>query len=539
MYSLIPIGQSSIWHLDGGLHNPHLVKQNPSAPYTCCNMSSKNPRKMTTIKLLHTQSFLVFIILNLLISHTTAQSSNMGSNCQPVNSYFCNIENYQTVSPFTNILGHDSLDKALAKINTYTFLLGVPHCVQKIQLFLCSLHVPICLSTSDIPNNVLDTSRRPYLLPCKEICEEAKRCDLLLELFNSSWPDAWNCDNFNSTKVDKMCVINNQENQTAHHQSIIPRLDPLYPINGTSLVELSMIPNSTYENASVCGHDLFDCRSLDPKKPVCIDPKFVCDGNQDCRSGGVTSSMDEADCDQTCKEGQIFCDRRCILRQDVCNGIPDCISGEDEQNCIDNPTTIIQSILCVLVMISAIYVLVRFYRMSRDFDEKNQSYGSSRDVEDLSNHTQTYGSHKIPSLISQEREERRAIPLPPSPIYPPLTPSRHCPVYGEPLLHSCRESSYQAPSMIARSDYDREIPGGYSGASSIYDSSYAPAFKLATVQNYGPAFKSATVQSYPPSAVPLPPLTPPAPPPTPALDKSGSRNLYENMDDDNDSIILT
>uniref|UniRef100_A0A6G1S8T4 Atrial natriuretic peptide-converting enzyme n=1 Tax=Aceria tosichella TaxID=561515 RepID=A0A6G1S8T4_9ACAR len=463
------------------------------------------------IKLLHAQS--VLLILMLFISQTLTQSQN----CQSTESFFCQIKNYHTVQPFNNTLGHTTLDEAKSSLHKYGFFLNLPHCFPKVQLFLCSLYFPVCVTSPDMSTR--------FLLPCRNICEEAKECEpQLRSAMNSSWPPEWDCTKFEYYGGDhKLCVIDNQKEsgggggggggdylshpsrsptQLTSPGTDIPRLnDPQVDTQRTLIAS----PESQYikpDNTTVCDEGFFDCRLTNPLRPVCIEVKYVCDGKKDCYHAerDPNEGADEAECKERCDEGQLFCDDKCINRHDICNGKVDCSSGVDEQDCIDNLTGIIQSILCIFVMVSAVYVLVRFFRVVNDLEHKEESYDTSRS--NVVNPSPTPEMIVGPELIKNPNAINSKGP------YEDLLTRQ----IFHPPLHSFPEPLYQEPSILTtRSDaYERIIPGGYSASSSVY------AFESNFEQS-----KSLT--------------TPPAPPPTPSLDLSSSpfmrSNFYENMED--------
>ena len=63
----------------------------------------------------------------------------------------------------------------------------------------------------------------------------------------------------------------------------------------------------------------------------CIPQSLVCDGDPDCFSG-----EDETDCPPLiCSDDKFKCieHRQCVSKQYRCDGVADCIDSSDEQDC--------------------------------------------------------------------------------------------------------------------------------------------------------------------------------------------------------------
>lgn len=428
----------------------------------------------STTTLSSATSAITCIVTFLLLLITTHQVESYLNEeplkCQSTDSFLCNIDNYKTVLPFSNSLGHTDLNKAKSELHSYAFVFE--SCREKIQLFLCSLYFPVCAPGPE--------DRIVKLSPCKEICVEALQCQPFLDKVpNMSWPIKWSCDNFLSHEDDKLCVINNnhQDNQSFATRS--PGVNMVDVPESMVTEQPSRTLNSTTEIGS-CEPGWFDCQSNDPKKPFCIMQQYVCDGRKDCltQDGDETNEgIDEQDCKNKCEDGQLYCDDKCISRYDICNGKVDCSSGIDEIDCYDNLTGLIQSILCISVMFLAVYIFIRFYNVDSG-QHKEITCDRVEQNDDVS---------PIGEILSIQQQQQQFEPM------------------------------YQEPSIMTKSDYERVNAGGYSGASSVYE---AYNFYLLN-DTKEPSMPSHTLPMPPPTR-PAPPHTPPAPPPTPAP----SRGIY-------------
>lgn len=416
---------------------------------------------------------------------------NIEQKCQPLDSPFCNIPSYLTVQPFNNTLGHTSLNDALAELHKYAYLLSKDPCKDKIQLFLCSLYAPVCVSA-----NTWDS----LLLPCRDDCEEAKRyCSDDLVLTKSNWPDEWDCRKFNYQSDDKLCVINNAKNESRTlalpPSQAIPQT-PLLPLNIDDKRPLlstdTLIP---HDNDTLCADDFFDCKIRDPEKnmnALCIDRRWVCDGKKDCIIEGLSpEGLDEDGCEQHCADGLLFCDGKCIPKSSLCNGKVDCSSGFDEQECYDYLTGLIQSILCIFALFSAIYLLVRFFRID---DEENKVEYAPPPV---------YQQEQVPQPQLQPPHYQATVHLHHHHLHH-HEPEPDNDVKEYVINQRCPELIYQELTYSNKSDYERLNIGGYSGASSVYAYSYhQPLNQTYQLNNTTPAPPPPTPnQTNPPTPVP-------------------------------------
>lgn len=85
--------------------------------------------------------------------------------------------------------------------------------------------------------------------------------------------------------------------------------------------------NQSLEHHS-CEEDDWHCQSSDR----CIHKNWICDGTPDCPDGS-----DEINCTSHCSADEIICKptRRCLPRSARCNGVVDCPDHSDELKCLD------------------------------------------------------------------------------------------------------------------------------------------------------------------------------------------------------------
>lgn len=93
---------------------------------------------------------------------------------------------------------------------------------------------------------------------------------------------------------------------------------------GTSCIK-STAPSKAGEILRItCANSDFSCASNDQ----CVDPKFVCDGQNDCSDGSDERELPEGPCPIRC---DFKCDgSRCIEKHQLCDGSIDCIDESDE-----------------------------------------------------------------------------------------------------------------------------------------------------------------------------------------------------------------
>lgn len=278
--------------------------------------------------------------------------------CQATNSFVCNINNYTTMLPFQNSLGHSTIEAATAELNQYAIL--AQNCPPNVRLFLCSLFLPVCVANYT-------------LKPCREICEETDNCISNNDRnLNMKFNMRWKCEDFSPNARGEICVFNQarsgQENEPPRQPELTDssvELTVSTPPPSLSSIDANVTSLSAIEQyVSPCDKEMFDCRL--PDRVMCLDATYVCDGSSDCRAPDDNTTIftaDEIVCAHKCPGNLHYCDDRCMISENICNGKVDCISGLDEQGC--NYWSEPISIFCLFIIVVALlfivtWIIVRF-----------------------------------------------------------------------------------------------------------------------------------------------------------------------------------
>ncbi|CAL4186659.1 unnamed protein product, partial [Meganyctiphanes norvegica] len=211
--------------------------------------------------------------------------------CEPINIPMCKDLPYNATS-MPNLLGHRSQEDAGMELHQFFPLVKV-QCSPDLKLFLCSVYVPVCGSTS--------TS----ISPTKSLCESAKSgCESLMNRFGFSWPSSLNCDLFPS-------LVKETERSSQQSIASINRnmhiCEPIHislcqdlPYNATSMPNL--LGHSSQEEAGLEVHQFFplvkyqcspdlklflcsvytpscdtDVNHLPPSRNMCLSARSGCD----------------------------------------------------------------------------------------------------------------------------------------------------------------------------------------------------------------------------------------------------------------------
>ncbi|XP_063847406.1 frizzled-1-like [Scylla paramamosain] len=114
---------------------------------------------------------------------TTTPPPPLRGRCEPITVTLCkDIQYNTTIMP--NLLNHHTQEEAGMEVHQFFPLVRV-QCSPDLQLFLCSVYVPVC--------TILD---RP-LPPCRHLCLSAKDgCEDLMNKFGFQWPESLDCNKF-------------------------------------------------------------------------------------------------------------------------------------------------------------------------------------------------------------------------------------------------------------------------------------------------------------------------------------------------------
>ena len=133
--------------------------------------------------------------------------------CEPVTVPLCEGMYNETVYP--NILGHRNQEEAGLEVHQFFPLVKV-NCSQFLQVFLCTVYVPMCSKHG----------LKLVIGPCRSLCEYARSgCLPLIRRFGFSWPDVLKCEKF-PRKGDGVC-FGSPSSQTKEVTGIYPISFPL------------------------------------------------------------------------------------------------------------------------------------------------------------------------------------------------------------------------------------------------------------------------------------------------------------------------
>ena len=159
--------------------------------------------------------WLLLAARSLLVTASIAESgSGKEVKCEPIKLELCNQYN-STGMP--NFMGHQLQGDAKAGLETFLPLIQYG-CSSELLFFLCSVHVPMCVS---LPPTRQNTEPAHTLIgPCRPLCQRVKdSCLRILENFNFPWPEALNCDKFPPANNHSHMCMDGGSNRSKSSQS--------------------------------------------------------------------------------------------------------------------------------------------------------------------------------------------------------------------------------------------------------------------------------------------------------------------------------
>lgn len=148
---------------------------------------------------------LLLIIVLRLGRASISVASHEQLRCEPIKLEHCtHYKNYETTG-MPNLLGHQLQGDAKANLETFMPLIQYG-CSPDLQFFLCSVHVPMCVSLPPTSDSKEPTHQ--LIGPCRPLCQRVKRdCIKILQNFKLPWPKTLNCSRFPpANNHEHMCM---------------------------------------------------------------------------------------------------------------------------------------------------------------------------------------------------------------------------------------------------------------------------------------------------------------------------------------------
>ena len=129
---------------------------------------------------------LLVMTMSALVSVIHGQES---LQCEPIKLELCTQYN---LTGMPNLMGHQLQGDAKAGLETFLPLIQFG-CSPDLLFFLCSVHVPMCVSLPATSQG--SPSANTLIGPCRPLCERVKSsCQHILHNFKLDWPAALACD---------------------------------------------------------------------------------------------------------------------------------------------------------------------------------------------------------------------------------------------------------------------------------------------------------------------------------------------------------
>jgi len=146
----------------------------------------------------------VGVWLGILLVVNAASGLITDLKCEPIQIDICGRLGYkQTGLP--NLMGHQLQSDAKASLETFYILIEY-NCAPDLLFFLCSVHVPMCVSLPPTPQSKLP--QHQLIGPCRPMCERVKSsCYPILQQVSLPWPESLECSRFPpENSLDQMCM---------------------------------------------------------------------------------------------------------------------------------------------------------------------------------------------------------------------------------------------------------------------------------------------------------------------------------------------
>jgi len=119
--------------------------------------------------------------------------------CEPMKIDICQRDDFYNTTGFPNFAGHKVQTDAGEAIKTWIPLVD-SNCAAELQLFLCIIHVPMCITEN----------AQKLIGPCRPFCESVRRrCEPVQMKVSLKWPEFLNCQRFpekNGGNGGEMCI---------------------------------------------------------------------------------------------------------------------------------------------------------------------------------------------------------------------------------------------------------------------------------------------------------------------------------------------
>lgn len=183
-----------------------------------------------------------------------------------------------------------------AKLQIIAGINHATHCYKHSRLFGCAALIPRCTNNGVFPVQTLP--------PCRSLCENFKKsCEIFMDIFWDPWPEDLHCSDFPDSPDPKKCIGWKEAHEPPE-------------------IEECKIGEERCDNSS------------------CIPLKWKCDDYNDCKDGKDEEPIDTdlplQKC-AVCPPGMIRCSPSttvCIDATRRCDGIEDCTTASDEEDCV-------------------------------------------------------------------------------------------------------------------------------------------------------------------------------------------------------------